>query len=264
MSCVNEFTSNSELTEKAKSFGQFLDSRSKFDKEYLQVYDNLALNAAAGPNPGSKEHYCNNCGQPKHSKVQNLQNPYSPCINCGSIQRIQEQARPPAYLGRSQYDTVYDKKYDTLSLNAPAGPNPGQAMNNSHYGEYYKPGPSAKGPVEPSEQEDESIYDLESEREMSKEMEDAIKKELQNRIKEEMVRQLETSGLPELRDAKKEMQMMLNLVDDEISSRDKSQTNGKPGKKPGKKQKKSPGKKPLGNQYGGDLGAFDGVDEYYH
>ena len=30
------------------------------------------------------------------------------------------------YLGKSQYDIAYDKKYDTLSLNTVAGPNPEQ------------------------------------------------------------------------------------------------------------------------------------------
>ena len=64
MSYPNEFRSNSQLSKKAKSFGQFFDYRSKFDKEYLQVYDNLALNAPTGPNPGqainnspSREYY---------------------------------------------------------------------------------------------------------------------------------------------------------------------------------------------------------------
>ena len=64
MSYPNEFRSNSQLYKKAKSFGQFFDYRSKFDKEYLQVYDNLALNTPTGPNPGqainnspSREYY---------------------------------------------------------------------------------------------------------------------------------------------------------------------------------------------------------------
>jgi len=133
MSCAKDFRNNSELSKKAKTFGQFLDFRSNYDKGYLKKYDTLSLNSLTGPNPDSKEHYCNNCGQPKHTKVQNLQNPYSPCMNCGSIQRIQEQAQPQAYIGRSQYDMTFDAKYDALSLNAAAGPNPEQAGSGEYF-----------------------------------------------------------------------------------------------------------------------------------
>ena len=66
MSCVKEFRNNSELSKQAKTFGQFFDYRSNFDKGYLEKYDNLALKAPTGPNPGLvKEHYCSSCGQPK-------------------------------------------------------------------------------------------------------------------------------------------------------------------------------------------------------
>jgi len=130
MSCATDFRNNSELSEQAKTFGKFLNYRSNFDANFLQKYDTLALQTPTGPNPTITEHYCNNCGQPQHTKVQNLQNPYSPCMKCGSIQRIQEQAQPKAYIGRSSYDMAFDAKYDTLSLNSTAGPNPDQTKNN--------------------------------------------------------------------------------------------------------------------------------------
>ena len=57
MSCVKEFRNNSELSKQAKTFGQFLDYRSNFDKGYLQKYDTLALQAPTGPNPTITEHY---------------------------------------------------------------------------------------------------------------------------------------------------------------------------------------------------------------
>ena len=135
MSCDSDFRNNKGLAKLANNFDKFLDNRSCYDAEYLKVYDPLALNAPTGPNPGLvKEHYCSNCGQPKLRKLQNLQKPYSPCMNCGSIHRAQEQAQSPLYIGRSAYDLAYDKKYDTLSLNAAAGPNPGQTKNNSSLG----------------------------------------------------------------------------------------------------------------------------------
>ena len=127
MSGNSNFRNNKGLAKLANNFDKFLDTRSCYDAEYLKKYDTLSLNAPAGPNPGmAKEHYCSDCGQPKNTKLQNLQNPYSPCMNCGSIHRAQDQAGSPLYIGRSQYDMAFDKKYDALSLNAAAGPNPGQ------------------------------------------------------------------------------------------------------------------------------------------
>ena len=48
MSCVKEFRNNSDLSKQAKTFRQFLDYRSNFDKGYLEKYWNDHANPFSG------------------------------------------------------------------------------------------------------------------------------------------------------------------------------------------------------------------------
>ena len=126
--CNSSFEENKQLNTQARRWPKaYLGPenegiRSAFDKNYLKMYNPLALNAFTLPRSNEsqvRENYCANCGAPKQKKVKNLTNPYSQCERCMSIHMAQMPANiTPNAGGRSQYDRYYNKKYDALAKHA--------------------------------------------------------------------------------------------------------------------------------------------------